>query len=240
MLLKTKELFVLMIMVGTPVVLVSRNITRLVMATTNKARVAPATANIKNVVKNVPDTTTLPAIFLPDTSKTEAVRAVPVLNIRLNAILIHQIPELMLIAVRQPAVARVVKMTPELIIPNALARPCMNGARRRKNVSARRGTNTLAPVPDIPAVMVIVVITNIKNVNARQAILGTRRPELAFAAVLINTPARAATSPVGRVRLAAANIPPANVRPVSLGTHQAECAFATVPTGVRLIKIALV
>ena len=133
--------------------------------------------------------------------------------------------------VQRQAVARVVKMTPELITLNALARPCMNGARQRKNAYVRPDTNTLAPVPDIPAVMVIVVITNIKNVNARQAIPGTRRPELVSAAVLINTPARAATSPVGRVRLAAANIPPANVRPVSLGTHQAECAFATVPTG---------
>ncbi len=84
-----------MIMVGTPVVLVSRNTTRLVMATTSKARVAPATASIKNVVKSVPDITTPPAIFLPDTSKPEAVKAVTVLNIRLNAILIHQIRGLM-------------------------------------------------------------------------------------------------------------------------------------------------
>ena len=84
-----------MTMVGTPVVLVNRNTTRLVMAPTNKAKEPLAMANIKSVVKNVPDTTTPPAISRPDTSKTEAVRAVPALNIKLNATLIHQTPELM-------------------------------------------------------------------------------------------------------------------------------------------------
>ena len=82
-----RELCALMIMVGTPVVYASRNTTKLVKGLMNKVKGQLVTANIKNVAKNVPDTTTLPAISLPDTSKTEAVRAVPVLNIRLNAIL---------------------------------------------------------------------------------------------------------------------------------------------------------
>ena len=240
MLLKIKELCVLMIMVGTPVVLVSRNTTRLVPVLMSKAKELPATASTKNVVRNVPDITIPPAISRPDTSKPEAVRAVPVLNIRLNAILTAVIPELMLIVAPQAVAARVVKMTAELIIPNALARPCMNGARRRKNASAQRDINTLVPVPDIPAEKATAVIANIKNVNARQAILGMRRPELAFAAVLINIPARAAILPAVRVRLAAGNIPPANVRPVLLGTHQAECVFVMALTGVRSIKTALV
>ena len=95
MLLKTKELFVLMIMVGTPVVYASRNTTKLVKGLMNKVKGQLVTANIKSVVKNVPDTTTPPAISRPDTSKPEAVRAVPALNIRLNAILILQIRGLM-------------------------------------------------------------------------------------------------------------------------------------------------
>ena len=82
-----RELCALMIMVGTPVVYASRNTTKLVKGLMNKVKGQLVTANIKNVAKNVPDTTTPPAIFLPDTSKTEAVRVVPVLNIRLNAIL---------------------------------------------------------------------------------------------------------------------------------------------------------
>ena len=84
-----------MITVGTPVVLVSRNTTRLVMAPMSKAKEPLAMVSIQNVAKNVPDTTTLPAIFLLDTSKPEAVRAVPALNIRLNAILTAVIRGLM-------------------------------------------------------------------------------------------------------------------------------------------------
>ena len=141
-------------------------------------------------------------------------------------------------AARRPAAGQAVKMIPELITPNALAQPCMNGARRRKNASAQRGINTPAPVPDIPAARAKAVTTNIKSVNVPQAIPGTRRPELVSAAVATNIPARGATLPAGQVRLAAGNIPPANAQPVLLGTHQAGCASATVPTGVRLIKIA--
>ena len=131
-------------------------------------------------------------------------------------------------------------MTPELIIPNVPARPCMNGARQRKNASAQRGINTPAPVPDIPAARATAVTTNIKSVNVPQAIPGTRRPELVSAAVATNIPAQVVISPVGRVRLVAANIPPANAQPDLLGTHQAECAFVMALTGVRSIKTALV
>ena len=146
----------------------------------------------------------------------------------------------MLTAARLVVVGQAVKMTPELITPNALARPCMNGARRRKNAYVRPDTNTLAPVPDIPAATATAVITNIKNANALVDTHGMRRPELVSAAVPTNIPARAATSPAGRVRLVAENIPPANALPVSLGTHPAECAFAMALTGVRSIKTALV
>ena len=52
-----------MIMVGTPVVYASRNTTKLVKGLMNKVKGQLVTANIKNVAKNVPDTTTLPAIF---------------------------------------------------------------------------------------------------------------------------------------------------------------------------------
>ena len=182
-----------MIMVGTPVVYASRNTTKLVKGLMNKVKGQLVTANIKNVAKNVPDTTTLPAISLPDTSKTEAVRVVPVLNIRLNAILTAAILELMLTVALQAAAERAVKMTPELIIPSALVRLCMNGARQRKNASARRGTNTLAPAATLAAVRAIAAMENIRN---------------------------------------------ANVKPDSRGVPPAECVFATVPTGVRLTKIA--
>ena len=139
----------------------------------------------------------------------------------------------MSIAARQPAAGRAVKMTAELITPSALVRPCMNGARQPKNVSARRGTNILVQGRDIPAARATAVTTNIKSVNVPQAIPGTRRPELVSAAVATNTPAQVVISPVGRVRLAAGNIPLANVQPVSLGTHPAACASAMVPTGAH-------
>ena len=135
--------------------------------------------------------------------------------------------------VQRPAAGRAVKMTAELITPNALARPCMNGARQPKNVSARRGTNILAPVPDIPAARAKAVTTNIKSVNAPQAIPGMRRPELVFAVVPTNIPAQVVISPADRVRLAAENIPPANAQPDLLGIHQAECVFAMALTGVH-------
>ena len=91
-----------MIMVGTPVVLVSRNTTRAVLKRICRAKELLAMVSIQSVVKNVPDIIIQRVIFLPDMSKTEAVKAVPALNIRLNAIPIHQIPELMLIAVLLP------------------------------------------------------------------------------------------------------------------------------------------
>ena len=162
-----RELCVLMIMVGTPVVYASRNTTKLVKGLMNKVKGQLVTANIKNVAKNVPDTTTLPAISRPDTSKTEAVRAVPVLSIRLNAILIHQTPELMLTAARRAVAERAVKMTAELITPNVPARPCMNGARQRKNASAPRGINILVPAVTSAAVRAIAAMENIRNVNVK-------------------------------------------------------------------------
>ncbi len=174
-----------MIMVGTPVVLVSRNTTRLVMATTSKAKELRVTANIKNVVKNVPDTTTPPAISRQDTSKPEAVKAVTVLNIRLNAIPIHQIRELMLTAALRVAAAQAVKMTAELITPSALVRPCMNGARQPKNASAQPDINTLAPVPDIPAAMAIAAMENIRNANVKPDSRGVPLAECAFATARI-------------------------------------------------------
>ena len=141
-----REICALMIAVGIQVVYASRNTTKLVKGLMNKVKGQLVTANIKNVAKNVPDTTTPPAISRQDTSKPEAVKAVPALNIRLNAIPIHQIPELMLTVVRLLAAGRAVKMTPELITPNALVRPCMNGAHLRKNVYAQPDTNTLVQV----------------------------------------------------------------------------------------------
>ena len=55
-----------MIMVGTPVVLVSRNTTKLVKGLMNKVKGQLVTANIKNVVKSVPDTIIHQATFQPD------------------------------------------------------------------------------------------------------------------------------------------------------------------------------
>ena len=156
-----------MIMVGIPVVLVSRNTTRAVMAPMSKAKELRVTANIKSVAKNVPDTTTPPAISRPDTSKTEVVRVVPVLNIRLNAILTAVIPELILTVALQAVAERAVKMTAELITPSALVRPCMNGARQRKNASARRDINTLAPAATSAAVRAIAAMENIRNANVK-------------------------------------------------------------------------
>ena len=86
----------------------------------------------------------------------------------------------MLTAARRAAAGRAVKMTAELIIPNALVRPCMNGARQRKNASARRDINTLAPVPDIPAATATAVTTNIKSVNVKPDSRGVPPAECAF------------------------------------------------------------
>ena len=69
--------------------------------------------------------------------------------------------------VQRPAAERAVKMTPELITPNALVRPCTNGAPAVKNASARRGTNILAPVATLAVVTAIAVMENIRNVNVK-------------------------------------------------------------------------
>ena len=156
-----------MIMVGIRDVSANRNTTKLVPAPTSKAKELRVTVSIKNVVKNVPDTTTPPAISRPDISKTEAVRAVPVLNIRLNAILTAATQGLMLTVALRVAAAQAVKMTPELITPSALVRPCMNGARRRKNASAQRGINTPAPAATLVVVTAIAATTNTKNANVK-------------------------------------------------------------------------
>ena len=129
-------------------------------------------------------------------------------------------------------------MTPELITPSALVRPCMNGARQPKNASAQPDINTLAPVPDIPAAMATAVITNIKNANVLVDTHGMRRPELVSAAVPTNIPARAATSPAVTAIAVMGNIRNANVKPDSRGVPLAECAFATAPTGARSTKTA--
>ena len=179
-----RELCALMIMVGIRDVSANQNTTRLVLAPTNKAKELRVTANIKNVVKNVPDTTTLPAISLPDTSKTEVVKVVPELNTRLNVTLTAAIPELMLTAALRVAAAQAVKMTPELIIPNAPARPCMNGALRRKNASVQPDTNTLAPVATSAAVRAIAVMGNIRNANVKPDSRGVPPAECVSAMVL--------------------------------------------------------
>ena len=61
-----RELCALMIMVGTPVVYASRNTTKLVKGLMNKVKGQLVTANIKNVVKSVPDTIIHQATFQPD------------------------------------------------------------------------------------------------------------------------------------------------------------------------------
>ena len=233
MLLKIKELCVLMIMVGIRDVSANRNTTRLVMAPTSKAKELPATASTKNVVRNAPDTTTPPAIFPPDTSKQLAVRAVPALNIRLNAILTAATQGLMLTVALRAAAGRAVKMTAELIIPNAPARPCMNGARQPKNASAQPDINTLAPAATSAAVRAIAAMENIRNANVKPDSRG-----VVFAAVPTNIPARAATSPAVTAIAVMGNIRNANVKPDSRGVPLAECVSATARIGARSIKIA--
>ena len=70
-------------------------------------------------------------------------------------------------AARRAAAGRAVKMTPELITPNALARPCMNGARQPKNASAQPDINTPAPAATLAAVTAIAAMENIRNVNVK-------------------------------------------------------------------------
>ena len=181
------------------------------MATTNKAKEPLAMANIKSVVKNVPDTTTPPAISRPDTSKTEAVRAVPERNIRLNAILTAATRGLMLTAARQAAAARAVKMTPELIIPNAPARPCMNGARQRKNAYVRPDINTLAPAATSAAVRAIAAMENIKSANVKPDSPGVPLAECAFATAPIGVRSTK-TAPAWDINSKAAQNYQSNVR----------------------------
>ena len=176
-----REICALMIAVGIQVANAPMNTTKLVQALMSRARELLVGVNIKNVVKSVPDTIIHQATFQPDTSKTEAVRAVPVLNIRLNVTLIHQIPELMLTVALQAAAGRVVLMTPELITPNVPARPCMNGAPAVKNASARRGTNILAPAATLAAVRATAAMENIRNVNVKPDSRGVPPVECAFA-----------------------------------------------------------
>ena len=64
-------------------------------------------------------------------------------------------------------VGQAVKMIPELITPNAPARPCMNGARQRKNVFAQRDINTLAPAATSAVVRAIAAMENIRNANVK-------------------------------------------------------------------------
>ena len=180
-----REICALMIAVGIQVANAPMNTTRLVMAPMSKARELLVGVNIKNVVKSVPDTIIHQATFQPDTSKTEAVRAVPVLNIRLNAILTAATPELMLTAALQAAAAQAVKMTAELITPNALARPCMNGARQRKNAYVRRGTNILAPAATLAAVRATAAMENIRNANVKPDSRGVPPAACAFVTVRI-------------------------------------------------------
>ena len=85
--------------------------------------------------------------------------------------------------VQRPAAAQAVKMTAELITPSALAQPCMNGARQRKNASARRGTNTLAPAATLAAVRAIAAMGNIRNANVKPDLHGMRQAECVSAMV---------------------------------------------------------
>ena len=90
--------------------------------------------------------------------------------------------------VQRPVAERVVKMTAELITPNALARPCMNGARRRKNASAQRGINTPAPAATSAAVTAIAAMENIRNANVKPDSRGVPPVECAFATAPIGAP----------------------------------------------------
>ena len=85
--------------------------------------------------------------------------------------------------VRLLAAERAVKMTPELITPNAPARPCMNGARQRKNAYVRPDTNTLAPAATLAEVRAIAAMGNIRNANVKPDSRGAPPVECAFAMV---------------------------------------------------------
>ena len=86
-------------------------------------------------------------------------------------------------AARRPAAGQAVKMIPELITPNVPARPCMNGARQRKNASAQPDINTLAPAATLAAVRAIAAMGNIRNANVKPDLHGMRQAECVSAMV---------------------------------------------------------
>ena len=90
-----REICALMIAVGIQVANAPMNTTKLVQALMSRARELLVGVNIKNVVKSVPDTIIHQATFQPDTLKQLVAQVVREQNIKLNATLIHQIPELM-------------------------------------------------------------------------------------------------------------------------------------------------
>ena len=79
-------------------------------------------------------------------------------------------------------------MTVELITPNVPARPCMNGARRRKNVCAQPDINTLAPAATSAAVRAIAAMENIRNVNVKPDSRGVPPVECVSATARIGAP----------------------------------------------------
>ncbi len=90
--------------------------------------------------------------------------------------------------VRRVAAERAVKMTVELITPNVPARPCMNGARRRKNVCAQPDINTLAPAATLAVVTAIAAMENIRNVNVKPDSRGVPPVECVSATARIGAP----------------------------------------------------
>ena len=73
----------------------------------------------------------------------------------------------MLTAAPRAEPAAPARTIPALITLNALARPCMNGARQRKNAYVRPDTNTLAPAATSAAVRAIAAMENIRNANVK-------------------------------------------------------------------------
>ena len=113
--------------------------------------------------------------------------------------------------VRRPAAEQAVKMTPELITPNALARPCMNGVPRQRNASAQPDTNTLAPAATSAAVTAIAAIENIRNVNVKPDSRGVPLAECAFATAPIGARSTK-TAPAWDINSKAAQNYQSNVR----------------------------
>ena len=108
-------------------------------------------------------------------------------------------------------VGQAVKMTAELITPNVAARPCMNGARRQKNASARPDTNTLAPAATLAAVTATAATTNTKNVNVKPDSRGV--PPAECVSAMVPTGARSTkTAPAWDINSKAAQNYQSNVR----------------------------